>query len=517
MDGQEIELKLGLAPEDMERLRLRPPFLSHCQGKPKTKTLVSVYFDTPDFTLAASGISLRVRAVDRGHVQTVKTVGTSTSGLFSRAEWENPVDSPAPVADHLLATGLGPFAESHVIERLSPIFSTHIERTIFRLTGSGGEFGGEWEVEVALDQGEVVAGSATEAICEVELELVKGPPAQLFLLARQILDSVPARPLVSTKSDRGYRLASGRINAPVKAKAPPLSADLTVAEAFQTIARSCLDHLLLNERCLLTTNDGEAIHQMRVALRRLRSAIKVFRPIVDGPQLAEVKDNLRWLLANLGPARDAEVFLTEIIDPVIVQHPHNTGLAALRGYWQNDHAAKLAQASEAVRSHRFSALVLQLGEWVEVGQWLGKPGAPPKRKLEAPILSFAMPRLGKSVYKLLTIAGDSLSRLSPEEQHAVRIQGKQVRYAGEFFAALVPRKHMKVFLAELAELQDVLGRLNDIAVATPKLTGKHVEGGRAKAAGLVAGWHQSRRPALVSEAEKAWKRWRACPQPWQDE
>ena len=517
MDGREIELKLGLAPEDMERLRLRPCFDIHCQGPPKTRRLTSVYFDTPDFALAAAGISLRVRAIDDHHVQTVKTIGTSTSGLFSRAEWEAPLDSPVPAPAHLVATGLSAFNDAALIERLIPIFCTHIDRTIYRLSGDDGELGGKWEVEAALDQGKVEAGDNSEAICEVELELRNGAPKRLFMLARQVLETVPARPLVFTKSERGYHLATGDRYGPVKAKAPPLSFDLTVAEAFQTIARSCLDHLLINERCLLATGDGEAIHQMRVALRRLRSAIKVFRPIIDGPQLAEVKDELRWVLAYLGPARDSGVFLTEIIDPVLAQHPDNAGLEALRAYWHDDHMAKLAQACETVRSHRFSTLALRLGEWVETGSWLGRPGEPPRHKLSAPISSFALNRLGKAVGKLLSIAGESIGRLSPEEQHAVRIQCKQVRYAGEFFASLVPRKQMKVFLAELAELQDVLGRLNDIAVATPKLTGKHVEGGRAKAAGLVAGWHQSRRTALISEADKAWKRWRNCPQPWQDD
>ena len=98
----------------------------------------------------------------------------------------------------------------------------------------------------------------------------------------------------------------------------------------------------------------------------------------------------------------------------------------------------------------------------------------------------------------------------------VRIQCKQVRYSGEFFAPLVPRKHMKVFLAELSELQDVLGQLNDIAVAGPKLSGRTGEPGSSRAAGLVAGWHQARRSALLGEVDKAWKRWRSCPVPWQD-
>ena len=515
MDGREIELKLGLAPEDMERLRRRCCFDDHRQGQPTTRRLVSIYFDTPDFALAAAGVSVRVRAVDEGHVQTVKTIGSGSSGLFSRDEWETPLDSPDLAAAPLLATGLALFTDAGLIERLAPVFSTRIDRTTYRLSGGSGAAGDAWEVEAALDQGEVVAGSHSETICEVELELRGGSPDRLFALARRVLEAVPARPLVFTKSERGYRLAAG-LHRPFKGKAPPLSFDLTVAEAFQTIARSCLDHLLINEHCLLATGDGEAVHQMRVALRRLRSALKVFRPIVDGPQLTEVKSDLRWVLASLGPARDSEVFLTEIIDPVIALHPDNAGLEALRDYWRDDHRTKMTLAVEAVRSPRFAALALRLGEWVETGDWLPRPGKSPRRKLDDPIASFAMPRLAKAVGKLLALAGPAIGRLSPEDQHLVRIQCKQVRYAGEFFTTLVPRKQMKVFLAELAELQDVLGRLNDIAVATPKLTGKHVEGGRAKAAGLVAGWHQSRRAALISEAEKAWKRWRDCPQPWVD-
>jgi triphosphatase len=89
-----------------------------------------------------------------------------------------------------------------------------------------------------------------------------------------------------------------------------------------------------------------------------------------------------------------------------------------------------------------------------------------------------------------------------------------VRYAGEFFSSLIPRKSTKVYLAELSELQDVLGKLNDIAVAGPKLSGRGAEAGTMRAAGLVAGWHQSRRSTLLAEADKAWKRWRALPVPW---
>jgi len=510
MDGQEIELKLAMAPEHMAALRLRP-FLDGAE--PKLKRLASIYFDTPDFALSAAGISLRVRRIDNGHIQTVKAPSTGAGGLFSRREWESPVIGAILNPDLLRATGLAIF-DDELIAHLTPAFSTDIRRTVYHLTGTDGGLQGEWEVEAALDLGAVVAGDHSEPVCEVEFELVKGSSAHLFVLAGQVLESVPARPLVSSKAERGYRLASGHADEPTKAKAPPLTPTMTVADAFQTIARSCLDHLLTNERCLLATGNGEAVHQMRVALRRLRSALKVFRPVLDTPRLAEIKADLRWLLEHLGPARDADVFLAEIIDPVVARHPNDSALAALRGHWQADRDAKLRAACDAVASRRFAELVLGLGQWVEVGDWLGSPDHPRRRRLDAPIAPFALARLDKAVGKLIRVSGDNLGRLAPEELHAVRIQGKQVRYTGEFFATLVPRKTMKVFLAELSELQDFLGQINDISVAVPKLSGRHAEGGKSRAAGLVAGWHQSRRAQLLASAEKSWKRWRNSPLPW---
>lgn len=502
-DNREIELKLALTPEDMSRILARPCLTNGRLAEPASKHLASIYYDTPDFALAAQGIALRVRRTGSGFVQTVKTAGTTVSGLFDRDEWEVPLSKPEIDVEQLRLTGLAAFAEEDLDERLSPVFSTEVERTVVRLGGDG------WEVEAALDHGAVLAGDRREDIAELELELVSGSPAHLFQLAARILEESAARPLCLSKSERGYRLAAGKTSAIVKAKAPTLASDQSVATAFQAIARSCLEHLMLNERCLLATGAGEAVHQMRVAMRRLRSAIKVFKAITAGPELERVKDDLRWLLAHLGPARDAEVFLSEIVEPVLVAHPDDAALAALRAHWQKDREAKLAAALAAVRSRRYAAMILNLGRWTETGDWLR-----PRKRLGEPVGAFAARRVDKAVNRLLKEGGESLSRMSPEDRHAVRILCKQVRYAGEFFASLVPRKTTKVFLAELSELQDILGQLNDIAVAGPKLSGRAAEAGSSRAAGLVAGWHQSRRTTLLANADKAWKRWRAMPVPW---
>lgn len=499
MEGQEVELKLALAPDGLERLKRTAVVRETRQGRPSTRLLSSTYYDTPAFALAKAGITVRLRDGGATRLQTVKTAGSRVSGLFARREWEDAVDGDGLDHARLRATGLDLLGDERLLATLAPVFSTEVRRTLYVLAGE------DWQVELALDHGSVGTGAARHPICEAELELKAGRPAKLYELARALTEAVPARLLALSKSERGYELAAGTPPLPVKARPVRLHPDMPVAEAFQVIARNCLDQVLANERCLLATRDPEAIHQMRVALRRLRSALKVFAPVVEGPQLARAKDEVRWLLAHLGPARDDEVFLVEILDPVVAANPDHPGLASLRALWRDRRDAAFRKAVDAVAGRRFTALLLDLGAWVEAGDWRDAATRPVQGQ---PVGAFARKVLAKRDKKLMAAGGKRLDRLPPHELHAVRIRGKQLRYAGEFFASLYAKGAAKDFLAPLAELQDVLGTLNDIAVAAPRLAGSAHHDDHAWAAGLVVGWHDSRRPALMDQAGKAWRRLR---------
>lgn len=497
MDNKEIELKLALSSKGLERLKTHPAVKANQSGKPKTQRLCSVYYDTPDQLLAQAGITARLRTLAADHIQTVKTAGTRASGLFSRQEWENAVAGNALDHAALRATGLPLLQDEGVLAALSPIFTTDVKRRLFRLGGDG------WDVELALDQGEILAGEARETICEAELELREGPPSRLFALARELTDAIPARLLVSSKSERGYDLSAGRMAAPVKSDPVMLTAEMGVSEAFRAIARNCLHHLLANEPSLIDRNDAEAVHQMRVALRRLRSALKLFSPLVRGPQLAQIKAEIKWLLTLLGPARDTEVFLAEIIAPVASRNPGNSGFAALQDHWRDRRDRDFASAQAAVRDRRFTGLLLDLGAWVEAGDWCNDPDLSQALATE-PLAPFAGKLLDKQERRMRKAGGKSLAKLTPAHLHEVRIEGKQLRYAGEFFAPLYGKKDTKAFLSILADLQNLLGEINDIAVAAPRLSGCHHLDGQAWAAGVVAGWHEARRPKLLAEAGKAW-------------
>lgn len=498
MDGKEVELKLALTPEGLERLKRQKRIRAMSSGRPSARRLSSTYYDTPDLDLARAGITVRLRQAGDRRLQTVKTAGTRTSGLFARREWEAPVQTNHPDTVLLRATGLEPLLDGRILERLRPVFSTEVRRTTYRLADE------ECEVELALDHGAVEAGEAREPICEAEFELVRGEAAHLFALARDISAEIPTRLLALSKSDRGYALASGRPALPVKARPVTVSPDQPLAKAFQAIASNCLEHLLANERALLSERDPEAVHQMRVALRRLRSAIKVFGPVVAGPQLEEAKADVRWLLAHLGPARDAHVFLDEVLAPVLALHPGHAGLEALCRHWETVRDRQFEAALAAVGERRFTLLLLDLGAWVEAGDWLGTGNA----LLTEPVGPYAASVLDKARRKMLKAGGKDLTRLAPEDLHQVRILGKRLRYAGEFFSGLAEKSRAKHFLGNLAELQDVLGELNDIAVALPRLAESGANGDHAWAAGLVAGWHESRRGELMERAAKAWRKFR---------
>ena len=506
MDGDDIELKLRFEPGDMARLRRHSLLQRLRQGTTTSARLSSVYLDTPDMALARAGVSVRVRANGRRHQLTVKTAGSRGAGLIARREWEWPLDGDFPDPTLLRSTGLAVLRPPEILAKLAPVFSTRLRRTLYHL----GE--AEWQAALALDQGEVDAGDACEPVCEAELELVSGSPHHLFALAHQIAAAVPARLLVLAKSDRGYQLAAGTPPLPLKAKTVTMSERLTVGAAFRAIARNCLDHLLANERCLLATRDPEAIHQMRVALRRLRSAMRVFRSATAGPQLAAVRAEIGWLLSHLGPARDDDVFLAEIVEPVMAAHPETAPLAALRAQWRAEHDRHLAEAMAAVADRRFTTMLLTVAEWVEAGDWLTAPDRQPL--LDEPILPFARRTLAKRDKRLRAAGGEDLAKLSEADLHHTRILGKQLRYAGEFFAPLFPAKATSAFLDGMADLQDLLGKLNDIAVAASRLAGGRHDGPRAWAAGLVAGWHAGRRPKLLAGAAEAWKAHREARRFW---
>lgn len=436
--GREVELKLDLSAKAATALAE-----SGLLGRAAVpRQLVTIYFDTPRGHLQRHGLTLRIRREGRRMVQTVKARNGPAAGLFARSEWEWPVAAMAPEIDERtpVAKALGGQAGE-----LVPCFTVTVERARFTLSE------GESRMAVALDRGQVAALDRTAAFVELELELECGHPRDLFAVARRLDRAAPVRIGALSKADRGFRLIA-ELRDHAKAGAPRLDPALGPVGACAAIVTDCLHHYRVNEAILLAQRVPEALHQARVALRRLRSAHAVFAPLLRDDTSARLDGEVRRLARILGVARDFDV-LWERSGP-----ERRARLAAGREQAWRQVAAALGSAATR---HLF----LDLAEWSLLGTWREAPETAAQRS--QPLTGFAAAALDRRLRRV-SRHGHHLAELADEARHTLRKDAKKLRYAVEFFAALHDKggaaRHRKRFLAALKELQDQLGALNDLAV-----------------------------------------------------
>lgn len=519
----EIELKLILAPTAFQRLRRHPLIKAHRLGRAVTRTLDNTYYDTPERTLQNVSGSLRVRRVGAQRLQTVKVRSAkgAPAGHFTRSEWEEPLTGEAPSPESLDGTPLPALLGEAGIAALQALFTTRFRRTTYRLTETPETpETSAWEVELTFDDGAVDADGLSAPIQEVELELVRGTPGDLYRLARTLCEGQAVRLGTRTKAQQGYDLIDAATPQVTKAPPPGLTKGMTAIEALQAIGTACITHYLSAASVLHRAPVPEAIHQMRVALRRLRSAMTLFGDLTATPEGQRLKAETKWLAGELADARDLDVFLAEVLAPLKTQVPDGTGLAALEAHIESLRTAAYDRAFAAAGGARAGAYLLDLVLWLDNGDWLTAEashvqGRTPIRHMAAKVLD----RRARKVQK----AGRGFKSLTAEQRHRVRIEIKKLRYALDFFGGLFKKRRVKAYRAPLAALQDSLGGLNDLAVAHTLLhdltVGPSVPRGpgsrdMAFAAGLISGWHEAAGQPLNHQAVVAWKDFRKAPPFW---
>jgi inorganic triphosphatase YgiF len=452
---QEIELKFRLGPGAAARLAAHPALA----GEDSVQTLRSVYFDTPDQVLRRAGWGLRVRATGRGFVQTLK--GQTGGDVLNRAEWETPVASEALDWKALKATPAAALLKGRRRD-LAPCFASTVRRRT-RLVAYDGAV-----IEAAYDEGELSAGDRVEPLRELELELKDGPPQALFALARRLSADIALVPLFESKAERGWRLAEGLERAPRTARADPLPRALSAEAALRRTALAALGQVSANAELLRRVRRPEALHQLRVGLRRLRAALSVFKPLL-GQDAAPIVAELKWLAHETDAARDLDVFIRDVFHPAALETP-DPDLAPLGLRLLAARSGAYRRAMAAIDSPRYAALMFETLAWIETGAWRSDPDPVRTWRRQRPVADFAaeaLQRLNRRVRR----GGRRLDRLDATGRHRLRIRVKRLRYAAEFFAGLFdhPRREWR-FLKSLEQVQDRFGALNDLAVARDRIS-----------------------------------------------
>jgi CHAD domain-containing protein len=257
------------------------------------------------------------------------------------------------------------------------------------------------------------------------------------------------------------------------AMAPP-NATTACDTAFRVAGRRCLGDLTANHAATCR-GDPEALHQMRMALTRLRSAISFFSPMVADARRAQIRGELKWLNADLGAVRDLDVAI-ERFKATGKQRP-----PPLLGSWKAERAARHRQLARALRSARYRRLVHDTSNWIEHGPWSVAKGKPAARDRACPVGAYSAAKLARWQKKLLKKC-PKLPRMSVKKRHRLRLINKKLCYATEFFGDLFPGKRLsrqRVALKVLRQAQKSLGQLNDDAKGRSLATAKEREGGRA--------------------------------------
>jgi triphosphatase len=498
---REIELKLAVPDSSTEGLAEHLRTRMAKTGRTNRRHEITTYFDTPDQALLGRGMSLRIRTGEGGHVQTLKASHRETVAA-DRAEWEWRIkhDKPdlRPLEQILVAQDLPPKLD------LQSVFSTDIDRTVSILDLDGGAA----TVEAAYDQGLIATADAQQPVRELELELRKGDAAPLYRLAVELHAAAPLMLESESKATRGYRLKNDTQPVARKASDVPLERHLSAVEAGRRILQAGLGHLLANQPAALA-GDAEGVHQMRVAIRRVRAALVLFKPHLERHAASLFESELRRVGRIFGWARDWDVFCLQIL-PQTLKTPSDEA-------WR-DLLLKPAMVARAgahrdlcaeIRGPAFTALVLGMAAWAEGKRLLADP-------VRTRPIEDLCPTLLDDLARKVDRRGRRIKDRSDTELHALRKSLKKLRYGIDFVRPLFHARAINAYLRNCKKLQQTLGDINDAAtaMALAERLACDVHVGLAPAVGALAEQLEFRRAEALGDLAKRWRDFAEQPKFW---
>ena len=433
-------LRLNLDPADIALL-IQHPLLSTA---PKRRRIHQTVFDTPDNALAKLGLSVNETRILRKTTLTVQ----ETAG--AGATWSASTIPGAFDFATLIDTSKTAERLSQHASTLRPLFTLDLSQRIWTVQIRSAQ------VEVVLEDGTLATASdATQRsshICELQLRLVAGQAAALYGVARLLSRQVRLHPIRDSLLARALAFCNGVEPRPVKAKRVKIDPKSTAISVFKHVAWHCIDQLQANEQGVFEPNNVEFIHQARVALRRLRTALRLFNTALPAAFSDKWSQAWRDVGEQLGNARNWDVFCSELLPAIAADLGDHPDVQQLTAFAEQQRTAAHEQTQTWLRGRRYSLTLIAFCEALQT--------LPDRDTVR--IDAFAHQSLKKR-HKRFCRGARIAHTLSAEARHEVRIELKKLRYTLDFFESLYGQKQLQAFLHGLAETQELLGHMNDLA------------------------------------------------------
>ena len=508
-NNREIEVKFTSDPAEWERIKNSQILTPVTEMR--TQNLRTIYFDTPADDLRKNGIVLRIRKKNRAAaVLGFKSAGRNAEGSFARKEVE--VRSPD------LQPNLALFAKNTAADLIRIVgdrpmeakFETQINRQAI-LVGHGGSY-----IEVAFDKGYIVNSEQRVPLAEIELELKSGVETGLYDLAASLAKEFSLRLDFISKAEKGFRAIAQEKPAAAKAKPILLEAKATVESAMTEVVSNTLAHFVANWAALIETEDPDSIHQLRVALRRLRSGLLMFKWVLPRGEFDDLRNEARRIAMALGPAREWDVVRAVVGEMSLLREDCPAACEALLAALEDRRNAAYKDARTVIESRDTTVFVLKVQSFLASRAWRNGLANTERRSLDGAAKKFAKHALVKLNARVLK-RGKGFPGLSNEERHKLRIALKNLRYGTDFFGGLFGRGRMKrSYISTVSTLQHLLGAQHDVISAKKILAQlSAISGpGSDRAAGFVTGWLSCGTAVVDEDIRKAWKKFKKAGRRW---
>jgi inorganic triphosphatase YgiF len=507
-DRREIEVKFRTDREGLKRAQASQ--VVALVSAPRTETVRSIYFDTAPGDLRKNGVVLRIRKKGRGKPILGVKASQAGDGPFSRREVEVPSPDMHPDLtrfDEATASELGVLVGDRP---LAAQFETIIKRRTILVER------GRSQIEVAFDDGVIAVAGQSMPLTEIELELKSGDEPALYDLAMSLADELPLRLDFVSKGERGFQAISRALSTAVKASPIQFAPGATLDDAVQAVLSNTLSHFVANWAAIREAEDPTAIHQMRVALRRMRAALAMFKRALPCSEFDLLREEAKQIASALGPARECDVF-RETAQSGPLAHPDqpvncNTLLAAI----EKRRIAAYADARSRLEGRDTTLFVLKVQSLLARRAWRNALSGPELAQLTTPATEFAQHTLDRLRNRALK-RGKALAELSDEARHDLRIVLKNLRYGAEFYRGLFGRRRdVQTYLRTISVLQDLLGAHNDAVTAKQFISGLATghDGDAERALGFVLGWQARGISQADADLGAAWKAFKQAKHFW---